>query len=71
MMSDPKLKPGTNFCKCAECGRYFGGVRAFDLHRTGPASARKCADPAGLTSKKGQPLLFLNDRGYWVGHYAK
>lgn len=68
---DPKLKPGSGRCKCAECGRYFGGVRAFDLHRVGPANARSCADPARLTGNSGRTLLRLNDRGFWVRDYER
>jgi len=67
---DKKLPVGTNYCKCAACGRYFGGVRGFDLHRVGPANARNCADPASLVSKKGVALLSLNKKGYWVGSYG-
>ena len=67
--SDERLRPGTNFCKCAECREYFGGVRAFDLHRLGPAISRKCADPASLVTRKGRVLLRLNEREFWVGEY--
>ena len=68
----PKLKPGTRFCQCAACGRYFGGVAAFDMHRVGPMNNRKCADPASLVTKRGgKRKLWLNDRGYWVGDYPE
>lgn len=30
------LRPGSNRCRCAVCGRFFGSVTAFDKHqRTG------------------------------------
>jgi hypothetical protein len=64
------LPVGTNYCLCRGCGEFFGGVRAFDRHRQGPANARNCADPASLTTKKGRPLLSRNQRGYWVGSYG-
>ncbi|MGH8610196.1 MAG: hypothetical protein ACREX9_23150 [Gammaproteobacteria bacterium] len=42
-------------CQCRECGRVFGAVTGFDLHRQGPMSARYCSDPAalGLVEKDG------------------
>ena len=33
--SDPILRPGSSFCRCAECGEVFRGVRAFERHRVG------------------------------------
>lgn len=69
--SDPRLPVGKNYCKCSACGHYFGGVFAFDLHRVGNANARKCVNPQSLASKYGEPVLFLNERGYWVRAYSK
>ena len=65
-LSDPKLKPGTNFCKCSACGMYFGGVTAFDLHRVGVYTDRSCLAPSDVRDKKNRPVLRLNDRGYWI-----
>lgn len=48
------LPAGTNFCQCASCHRYFGGVTGFDLHRIGGT----CADPARLDMSQ-------DARGYW------
>lgn len=56
--SDPRLPPGTNYCWCAECGRYFGGVTGFEQHRV----AFACTDPANFS-------LSQNARGYWVRAY--
>ena len=67
--SDAKLPPGTNFCKCAACGSYFGGVGAFDLHRYGKGKDRACLPPGALADRQNRPLLRLNDRGYWVRDY--
>ena len=63
---DSKLQFGTNRCLCAACGHYFGGVTSFDMHRVGPADNRSCLAPCGVRDKQKQPLLQLNDRGYWV-----
>ena len=63
--SDPMLPIGTNRCRCSDCGEYFGGVGAFDLHRKKYA----CVPPAAVANKKNQPLLRKNERGYWVRIY--
>lgn len=57
---DHHLPPATNFCQCAACGLYFGGVTGFEAHRVGG----QCADPAaaGLT---------FSNRGYWVRPASK
>ena len=70
-MASPQLKPGTRFCQCTACGRYFGGVAGFDLHRVGPIESRKCLDPAAVFDGRGNRKLWLNDRGYWVGDYPE
>jgi len=69
-MHDPKLKPGTNYCLCASCGEYFGGVRAFEMHRSGPSRDRSCLAPARVSDKHGKTLLELRG-GYWRGSYGK
>ncbi|MGH7239912.1 MAG: hypothetical protein ACREHG_07585 [Candidatus Saccharimonadales bacterium] len=53
--TDPKLPPGTNYCLCSSCGRYFGGVNGFERHRI----SFKCVDPVHVG-------LSLNEHGYWV-----
>jgi len=37
-----------SFCRahCRACGRHFASTRAFDRHRRGRPSARRCSDPA-------------------------
>lgn len=57
-ISDPRLRLGTNYCCCAECGRYFGGVAGFERHRV----AFTCVDPAYFG-------LSQDARGYWVRAY--
>lgn len=51
----PRLPPGTRYCKCPACDRFFGGVSGFDRHRVNSV----CVDPASVG-------LELNARGYWV-----
>jgi hypothetical protein len=58
-VTDPLLPPGSNRCLCDGCGRYFGGVRAFDRHQTARRDGTTiCHDPA--TRK----LVF--DGRYWA-----
>ena len=63
---DEKLPIGSNKCKCAACGEYFGGVRGFDQHRVGDYPDRACLDVSGM-EKAG---LTLNDKGYWIRDYG-
>ena len=65
----PRLPTGSNSCRCAACGHYFGGVRAFEMHRDGPAGERHCLATSGMRDTQGQLLLRLNDKGYWVREY--
>jgi len=49
--SDPKLKIGSNFCRCSECGEYFRSAKAFDKHRIGEYRVpgdRGCAPTARM-----------------------
>ncbi len=66
-----KLPIGSNRCQCAACGEYFGGVRAFEMHRDGPAGDRRCLTPSGMSDRHGQPFLTLNEHGYWVRSYKE
>ena len=61
-MSDSRLPPGKNFCKCTACGEYFYSPTAFDMHRTGPARDRAC-----LTAHEMRESGFRkNPKGYWM-----
>ena len=64
--SDPKLPAGTNRCQCGSCNAYFGGVRAFEVHRVGPPDNRRCLVPASASDRHGRPLFKLDRNGYWV-----
>ena len=74
-MSDPMLPPYKNFCKCSGCGEYFGGVQAFEKHRVGVRGRvegeRACLAPSKVSNKKGEQVLHLNNRGYWVQKFSQ
>lgn len=62
--SDPILKPGTSFCRCAACGEYFRSERAFEAHRVGeyrPVCDRACA-PTARMDERG---LQRDAKGVW------
>ena len=55
----PELTVGTGRCRCAACGRSFGGVRAFDRHQRLTAGGRLvCREPS---------TLGMVERGGWWG----
>jgi hypothetical protein len=59
-------KLGDAHCQCAGCGEYFNSDKAFEWHRVGPYSARRC-----LTVEEMRALgmvLKLDKRGdgWWV-----
>ena len=60
-MSDPMLKPGTNFCRCGACGEHFRSVKAFDAHRQGPSDDRRCLPTPRMAAAK----LSLDSECYW------
>ena len=62
---DPMLPLGTNRCRCSGCAEYFGGVRAFDMHRQGEGAERVCLPPGGVSDGHGRPKLQKNQKGYW------
>jgi len=49
--------------QCQTCKAYFNSVAAFDKHRTGPFSARRCLDEASMLAKG----MAKNGSGFWVG----
>lgn len=65
-MSDPKLRPGTNHCKCAACGEYFTSDSSFRMHRATVDSRRVCRDPATIIDKDRKPRLRRTDTGLWA-----
>ena len=65
-MTDPKLRPGTNHCKCSVCLDYFTTVRNFDSHRHGNAQNRRCVDLGALLRKDGSVRYRRNGPGLWA-----
>lgn len=61
MAADPMLPPGSRYCHCRTCGAYFGGERAFDVHRVGPMDDRRCLPRSGMQ----QAGLYEDSSGYW------
>lgn len=57
----PILRPGSLACLCRACGVYFLSVRAFDQHRVGPWSERRCL----TTPRMSERGLVLDPRGFW------
>lgn len=51
-----------NRCQCQGCYEYFNSVYAFDLHRTGPYTDRKCLTPEEM----GDLGMSLNGSGFWI-----
>jgi len=64
----PQLLIGSNKCLCSGCGQFFGGVRAFEIHRVmvGSTRDRACLG-LGSMAERG---LRLNAKGYWVQEYS-
>ena len=65
--ADPKLPINTSRCLCSACGKYFGGVTAFDAHRVpGPARDRRCMGFAQMDERG----FYLSSRSYWSLPYS-
>ena len=67
LMDDPMLGIGEHQCLCSGCGAYFGGVRAFDMHRVGVHPERVCLDESSMAEKG----LHKDGKGYWRQSYGK
>lgn len=53
------------WCECSECGRTFGGLYGFDLHRMDTVKDPydwRCATDAEL----GERGLHLSPKGWWI-----
>jgi len=46
---------------CGGCGRHFASLEAFDLHRDGPWTARRCEDPNDVVGKTPRTRLQPKD----------
>ena len=59
------MKLTGNKCQCGACSLYFRSVSAFDRHRVGPHSNRRCLDITQMSSKG----MVCDERGFWKsGH---
>jgi hypothetical protein len=57
-----KLPIGTDICECPACKKVFNSTYAFDAHRTGPYTDRRCMSTEEMLQKK----MGLNFRNRWV-----
>ena len=48
--------------QCPTCHEYFNSVRAFDKHRTGTWTTRRCLTADEMTGKG----MLKNQSGFWV-----
>lgn len=49
-------------CQCSGCGKYFNSTAAFDKHRRGEMTARKCLTEQEMTGKG----MERNSAGFWI-----
>ena len=61
MATEPKKLRG-NRCQCAACGEYFKSTFAFDKHRVGPHSDRRCLGPIAMREFG----MAQKPDGFWV-----
>lgn len=58
----PQLTIGADVCMCGKCGLHFNSTKAFDKHRTGPATDRRCRTVAEMTERG----MSVNAKGRWI-----
>jgi len=49
-------------CQCPSCGQYFNSTGAFDRHRVGDYTARRCLTVADMVAAG----MRRNDAGFWI-----
>lgn len=64
--ADSMLPHGSRYCKCSVCGHYFGGEIAFDKHRVGDMTDRRCMSEQEMIDAG----LHKDERGYWRREYS-
>jgi len=57
-----RRKLSGDHCQCSVCGEYFNSTAAFDKHRTGQGSNRRCL----LLSDMFRAGMAISSRGWWV-----
>ena len=64
-MTKQPIATGSMRNQCGACGRLFGGLKAFDAHRTGefmnPANPRRCRSDAEMA----EAGLTMRSNGYY------
>jgi len=66
------MKLRGDHCRCSGapyggCGEHFNSTYAFDKHRTGPWSARRCLSPDEMRAKG----MVRNADGWWLSSASK
>jgi hypothetical protein len=49
-------------CACPTCAEYFNSTRAFDKHRSGEWTARRCLSPDEMRAKG----MDMSTEGWWL-----
>lgn len=54
-------------CQCGACGHYFNSTYAFDKHRTGDWTTRRCLTAAEMQAKG----MVISATGWWLSSASK
>lgn len=57
------MKLGGDRNQCQTCHKYFNSTHAFDKHRTGSHSNRRCLTTEEMEKKN----MLINKAGFWIG----
>jgi hypothetical protein len=57
-----KIPAGSPRNQCGSCKMCFNSMSAFEHHRYGPYSDRKCRTPTEMVERN----FYVNDRGFWA-----
>jgi len=58
---------GGDHCECPACGEYFNSTYAFDTHRTGAWTLRRCLTPDEMRAKG----MAVSSTGWWLSMASK
>ncbi len=56
------MKLRGDHCRCTACGEFFNSTYAFDRHRRGPYTDRRCLTPLAMSGEGFEK----NASGFWV-----
>lgn len=62
-----KPKLSGDRCRCGACGEAFNSTYAFDKHRQGPYTDRRCLTPLAMADKGFEK----NAAGFWISGRKK